>query len=475
MPTTAKPAPPASTWIKKSWTGLGLALAIALIGGTSWWLSRGHAAHKHDVAPTVAPSEAEDDTDGSPVRVDVVKPRAGGLIRQTKQPGSVHAFESVDMYAKVSGFLKTQKVDIGDLVKQGDVLAVIDVPELEKDVDEGAAAVEQAKARAMLAEARVATAEAERQAVAATLVQTEADIAQQAAKRSLSEKQLERIKNLLAQNAISQDVVDEHVQALESARAGERSATAAALTAVAQLAASAAKVLQAKADVVEAKSVIRTAEARFERARVITGFSRLVAPFNGVVTARYFHPGAFIRSAADGSTMALLTVMRTDRMRVVVQVPDLDVALLDVGDPATVVIDALKGRTFPGAVSRLARAESPTSRTMRVEIDVENPTGLLCEGMYGRVIIVLRPPSNSLTLPASCVLGHSAAAQGKVYVVKNDLIKPTTVEIGADDGSNIEILSGLGADDSVVLNPRGMLDEGTPVVANLVPSGDKPH
>ena len=212
----------------------------------------------------------------APVRVDVVKPRAGGLMRQTKQPGSVHAFESVDMYAEVSGFLKTQEVDIGDVVKKGDVLAVIDVPELEKDVEEAVAAVEQAKARTLLAEARVTTADAEREAVAATLVQTEADIAQQVAKRSLSEKQLERVKGLLARNATTQDVVDEHEQDLQSTRAGERSAQAAALTAKAQLAASAAKVLQAKADVAEARSMIRLSEARLARTRVITAFSRIV-------------------------------------------------------------------------------------------------------------------------------------------------------------------------------------------------------
>ena len=100
--------------------------------------------------------------------------------------------------------------------------------------------------------------------MAATLVQTEADIAQQVAKRSLSEKQLERIKGLYARSAISQEVVDEHEHDLESARAGERSAEAAALTAKAQLAAAAAKVLQAKADVAEARTAIRLAEARLD-------------------------------------------------------------------------------------------------------------------------------------------------------------------------------------------------------------------
>jgi RND family efflux transporter MFP subunit len=399
----------------------------------------------------------------------------GGLVRQTSQPGSIHAYESVDMYAKVSGFLKTQAVDIGDVVRRGDVLAVIDAPELEKDVEEMAAAVEQARARAALAEAKVTTAEAEREAVAATLAQAEAEIARQVARRSLGEKQYERIKGLHARDAVEKRLVDEEEQVLESARAGERSARASALIAKAQQVASEARVRQARADVAEAMTAIRLAEARTGRSRVVRDYCRIVAPFDGVITSRHFHPGAFVRSAAEGTGLPLLTVMRTDRMRVIVQVPDLDVALLDVGDPATVVIDALKGRSFPGAVSRVARAENPTTRTMRVEIDLENPTGMLCEGMYGRATIELRPPSKGLALPASCVVGHSAKGEARVYVVRDGRVRPASVIVCADDGSTTEILSGLDPEDSVVLNPRGVNEDGTPVVANLIPTADSPH
>ena len=112
---------------------------------------------------------------------------------------------------------------------------------------------------------------------------------------------------------------------------------------------------------------------------------------------------------------------------------------------------------------------------MRVEIDLQNPSGLLCEGMYGRVVIELRPPSKNVALPSSCVLGHLPSGQAKVYVVKDGHVKPTTVSLGADDGTAIEILSGLAPDDQVVLSPRSLLDEGTTVVTNLVSGGDVPH
>jgi HlyD family secretion protein len=455
-----------------------LVLVLAVIGGSTWWSRRGDAAHEikrtgeGDLTATSPESEA---AAPSLVRVDVIKPRTGGLARQTSQPGTVQAFESVEMLAKVSGFLKTQAVDIGDVVKRGDVLAVIDAPELEKDVDEAAAAVEQAKAGAALAEARVATSEAEREAVAATVAQAEADIAQQVARRTLSEKQLERIKGLYARDAVSRELVDEQEHDVQAAQAGERSVRSALLTAKAQLAASAAKVLQAKADVAEAKSAIRLAEARAERARVISSFTQIVAPFDGVITARAFHPGAFIHSAAEGSTKALLTVMRTDRMRVVVQVPDLVVALLDVGDPGTVVVDALKGRSFAGSVSRLARAENPATRTMRVEIDVENPGGVLCEGMYGRATIELRGPSKGLAVPAGCVLGHSTGGKAKVYVVRDGHVRLAAVSLGAEDGAMTEVFGDLKPEDVVVLNARGGLDEGMAVETNLVQPGEKAH
>lgn len=476
VPDPAKPAarevPPAPPEVR---IALMFGFVLILVVGSTWWITRDGATRKAVASPAAATVGAAKAPEPPSIRVDVVQPRTGGLVRRTIQPGSVHAYESVDMFANVSGFLKTQEVDIGAVVMRGDVLAEIDAPELEKDVEEVAAAVEQARARAALADARVATAEAEREAVATLAEQSEANIALQVAKRSLSEKQYERIKGLHARNDVGIGLVDEHAHELESLRASERSARAAALTAKAQLAAEEAKVHQAKADLAEARSSIRLAEARAGRARVIRDYARIVAPFDGVVTARNYHPGAFIRSAAGGDGVPLLTVMRADRMRVVVQVPDLDVALLDVGDPATVKVDALKGRSFAGAVSRLARAEDPSTRTMRVEIDLENPSGLLFEGMYGRATIELRPPSKGLAVPAVTVFGHSTTGQAKVYVVRDGRIHPTAVTLGDEDGMTTEILAGLGPGDSVVLNPRSVQVDGPPVSPNLIPAADAPR
>ena len=247
---------------------------------------------------------------------------------------------------------------------------------------------------------------------------------------------------------------------------------AAVKTARAQVAAAATRVLEAKADAAEARSAIRLARARFDRAKVLVGYTRIVAPFDGVITRRNFHPGAFIRSATEGTPEPLLTAMRTDRVRVVIQVPDLDVPLLDVGDKATIAVDALKGREFHGTVSRLGKSEDPSTRTMRVEVDLPNGDGLLIEGMYGRATIELQPPSNRLTVPAACVVGHAGRGNAAVFVIRNGAARRTPVTLGGDDGASVEVLSGLGPNDEVIVRPGGTLNDGASVQATVIQTGN---
>src|SRR5581483_5395262 len=116
-------------------------------------------------------------------------------------------------------------------------------------------------------------------------------------------------------------------------------------------------------------------------------YSKIVSPYNGVITARNFHVGDFIRAADQGASRPLLDVAKTDLMRVVVQIPDKDVPFAGPGDTAVVEIDALPGKKFNGKVSRIANAEDSQTRTMRTEIDLANADGILREGMYGRATV----------------------------------------------------------------------------------------
>ena len=398
-------------------------------------------------------------------RVEVLRPSAGGISRQTTQPGSVHAFESVELYGMVSGYLKSQTVDIGSRVKQGEILAEIDIPREQQVVAEAAALVDQARAQALQMEAKVKAMEAERETVAATVAQTESDIDQYVANRRLAESQLTRVRGLYERSAIEKRLVDEQERELEAAVVAERTSRLAVLTARARLLGADAKVDQARADVAEAKAAVGVAEARAAKARVDLNYARIVAPFDGIVTHRGFHPGAFIRSAADGNQAPLLTMTRTDLMRVVVRVPDRDVTLTDPGDPAVVTIDGLNGREFRGTVARIGESEDPATRTMRVEIDLENPDDLLREGMYGRASIALENPSSTrLTLPPACILDRTGKGQGTVQVVRDGVVERVQVDLGNDNGSLVEVESGLGAEDEVILRSSTPVDPGMKVV-----------
>ena len=290
----------------------------------------------------------------------MIAPKANGIKRVTVQPGSVHSIESVELYAMVSGYLKTQDVDIGSRVKKGEVLAVIDVPREENSVSEASALLGQAKVRALQAEAKVKAMEADRNTAEAAVAQAEADIGRLVANLKLAKAQYLRVKSLADQKAVDQRLADEQLQNYESAEAADKTARLAVQTAKAQLAGAAAKIEQARVDVAEAQAAVGVAETRLAKARVDLSYAKIVAPFDGVITHRNFHPGAFIRSASDGSQTPLLTVARVDLMRVVVRVPDRDVVLTDPGDPVVLTIDGLEGRTF---ILRRPSRGSPAPRT----------------------------------------------------------------------------------------------------------------
>src|SRR5262249_21717889 len=187
----------------------------------------------------------------------------------------------------------------------------------------------------------------------------------------------------------------------------------------------------------------------------------------GVVTERNFFPGDFVRAATEsGAHLPLVTVQRTDRFRVVVQIPDRDVPYADVDDPAVVEIDALPGQKFAGQVARVSDSEAPQTRLMHVEIDLRNPTGKIRHGMYGRVTIILEH-SDLLSVPPSCLVGKAEDGKGSVYVVRDGHAHLVPVEYGTDNGLRVAIHKGLQAGDEVILHPGNSISDGTPVYVDV--------
>ncbi|MGC8643669.1 MAG: efflux RND transporter periplasmic adaptor subunit, partial [Isosphaeraceae bacterium] len=221
----------------------------------------------------------------------------------------------------------------------------------------------------------------------------------------------------------------------------------------------------ANADLATARVETKVRQADLDKAKVFADYTKIEAPFDGVVTTRGdgVHIGAFIQAATNAKQEPLLTVSRTDRFRTIVLVPDKDSPYCNVGDPATVRISALAGRVFPGTVSRMAEAEDLRTRTMRVEIDLLNPDGVLRDGMYGQALIVLEPPSKNLIIPATCLIEQNGKGVGAVFVVRDGKVNKVPVQIGKDDGRNAEILSGLHDNDDVVLQITPGIAEGVHV------------
>ncbi|HTI49784.1 MAG TPA: efflux RND transporter periplasmic adaptor subunit [Planctomycetaceae bacterium] len=455
------------------WVG-GLLLLGLIVGGTAWRLrtADGKSSFSHDANGTHSTEQEQP----AALRVQVARVQRGGMDRYTVQPGSVRAFESAELFAKVSGYVKTLNVDIGSPVKVGQLLVELYQPELAKDVERHEAAVQQAQARIVQMEARVRTAQADHQAALAAIEQAEAEVGRSEATLSFRQKQYLRIKSLFELKSIDERLVDEKHDERDAAAAAKEVAIAHIATTKAQAAATQAKIEQSRADVKDAEAAARLAQAELERAQVMLAYTHITSPYDGVVTVRNIHVGDFIRDAEQGAQQRpMLVVQKTDIMRVVVDVPDRDVPFLDVDDPATVELDPLPGREFPGKVARKAHSEDPLTRTMRTEVDLENKDGRLSDGMYGRVRILLHPRiERHFTIPSACLTTAPEGGKTSVLVVKDGRIRRTPVTVTIDTGSFAEVAKGLSGDELIVVAPSAALVEGTPVEPVTQAGAEKP-
>jgi RND family efflux transporter MFP subunit len=410
----------------------------------------------------------------APVSVEVVSPRPGGIDRVCVQPGTIEPFEAADLYAKVSGFLEEQTVDIGSRVKKGEVLARLSVPEYQKQYDKQTREIERARAKVDQMKAAVVAAEADERAAAATVKLAEAEVRSKTSYLKYRTTQRDRLRDLFAQKAIDARAVDEQEDQYQAAEAACAAAQEAVNAARQRAEAARAKVTGAKADQKLAEAEVTVAQAELERTQVLLDYTVIRSPYDGVVTKRNFSRGEFIRAADSGGERApLLAVERTDVMRLVIQVPDRDVPYVDVGDRAIVEIDALAGATFtaPGGVlptvSRRADAEDPQSRTMRTEVDLANPSRELRRGMYGQVRLILQPGTPSaVRVPSAALVGKAEGGRGTVRVVRGDRVHVVPVRYGTDTGVEVEILSGLTPQDHVVVMTNGPIDDGTVVTTS---------
>lgn len=202
----------------------------------------------------------------------------------------------------------------------------------------------------------------------------------------------------------------------------------------------------------------------------VAGYTRIVAPFDGVVTERLVDPGALVQNASSNQAAArgILRVVRDRKLRVMIPVPETDIPYVRNGQPAAISVDAYPRETFPGTVTRFATAVDPRSRTMLTEVDLPNPGGRLRPGMYARVLLTLETHRNALSVPSEAVMGKDE--DRFVYTVQDGKAKKTPVRVGVDDSKTAEITEGLQPGVQVVVVGRDTLVDGAPVKAEPAPA-----
>ena len=352
---------------RMGWRWTAVLIVILGFGGAggAWFVARGNQGPKD--------GEHEGGTDGGTgtshqARVQVIKPERGGMERVTSQPGTIRAFEYAPLFTKVSGFVKTLNVDRGSRVKKGELLAEIYDPERDVAVIQGAGQSRpfQSNGRAGRGEypdgSRHSSKRRKPSNMRSRQLTTRWSRSVITARKSTSGS-----RNWSRAVRSKRTLKDEQLDEYHSSEAALLSAEAGIETAVALLAEAKAKVEQAKADKKAAEAQVEVSAANLEMAKVFVQYTHILSPYDGIVIYRgeSVHPGSFVRAADDGSKDPLLTVAMVAKMRTIVPIPDREVPYCNVGDPATVVIDALGSRSFAGKISRVAESEDINDRTMR--------------------------------------------------------------------------------------------------------------
>jgi RND family efflux transporter MFP subunit len=330
------------------------------------------------------------DQSATPV-VHVVHPKSSAPLQEIVLPGNTQAYIDSPIFARTSGYLTHWYFDIGAHVKKGDLLAEIETPEVDQQLQQAQAQLETAQANYKLA-------------------QTTAD----------------RWQFLLKTNSVSKQETD-----------------------------------QAVANLAAQQATVDSNAANVRRLQQLQSFEKVYAPFDGVITSRNTDIGALIDAGSAARAKELFHLAAINSLRVFVPVPEVYSNAARPGAGATLTLDEYPGRLFHGTLVRNASTIDPASRTLLVEVDVDNPSGQLLPGAYVSVHLKLPSRIRSVTIPANTLLFRREGL--RVGVVNQDHAELIPVSIGRDYGANVEIVSGLRPSDSIILDPSDSLVSGTPV------------
>jgi RND family efflux transporter MFP subunit len=321
--------------------------------------------------------------------VSVVTPQQSAPAEEIILPGNVQPFITSPIYARTSGYLRKWTVDIGAHVKKGQLLAIIETPEVDQQLQQSLSNLNTAKANLALAETTKS-----------------------------------RYESMIRSNAVSQQDVDNAV--------GTYNAN---------------------------KAIVEANQANVKQLEALQSFEKIYAPFDGVVTARNTDIGDLINSGSAGGVKTdLFHIAQPGTLRVYVNVPEEYSQGTKVGMTADLTLAEFPGRKFQGKLVRTAEAISMTTRTLLIEIDVNNPAGELLTGSYAEVHLKVPTHASTLLLPVNTLIFRSEGL--KVGVVKDGKVELAAVTPGRDSGNQIEIVSGIKPGDQVVINPPDSIVSG---------------
>lgn len=359
--------------------------------------------------------------------VAVAKAKTEDMSRTIALTAEFRPFQEIDVMAKVAGYVKKINVDVGDRVKEGELLAVLEIPEMADDRARAQSMLSRARAEVARAKDELQRAESSHQVAHLSYTRL-ADVAK-------------RRTGLIAQQEIddaqSKDLVSE------------------------------AQVSAAKSNLTAAEEQVQVNKAELQKVATMAAYLNVTAPFAGVITKRYADTGSMIQAGTSSHTqvMPLVKLSENRLLRLILPVPESAVPTVHIGQQVEVRVPTLN-RAFPGRVARYADKVSTGTRTMDTEVDVANPSRVLIPGMFAEVNLTLAHRNNVLTVPIPAVdMSGGYQTSGQVAVVTPDnRIEIRTVELGMQNPSSVEIRSGLHAGDLVVMGNRAGLESGQQVL-----------
>lgn len=386
-----------------------------------------------------------------PVAVKTVSVVQEDVQQTSVQPATVHAFYRAEVRARANGYVKEVTADIGDYVEKDATLAVIAVPEMEKqrliiearvtryesEEKRARAGVELGKANVQSAEAKLAQAKSEMDRADASLVAMEAEF--------------KRTSDLVERQSLESRMLDEVRKKRDSEIANKQAMASAIQSAEADVTVAQAKLTSAEADVEAAQAETAIANRQLEEIDVLIAYATLKAPFDGIVTARNVEPGNLVRESDIGSTRPLYVVSQVSKVRVHIPVPEVDAASVNRGDVVSLTFPSFSSEApIEATVTRVAGDLDPSTRTMLVEAVLDNDGNKLIPGMFGSATITLGTKVATNMLPARAVR-FTESGDAYVYVVDEDqTVTVSPVTTGIDQGHTIEVTTGVESGQQVI-------------------------